>query len=76
MPMLESYSPYLKYIGKIANPMCLVYPKIASPMCWLAKFELRQKKNYESSKISPCKNIIFKKHSLKETKILQGIITL
>jgi hypothetical protein len=32
---------------------------------------LRQKKNYdENSNISPCKNIIFKKSSKKETKIL------
>jgi hypothetical protein len=34
---------------------------------------LRQKKNYENSNISPCKNII-KKNPLKETKILQDII--
>jgi hypothetical protein len=38
---------------------------------------LRQKKkNYENSNISTCKNIIFKKLPLKETKILQAIITL
>jgi hypothetical protein len=37
---------------------------------------LRQKKNYGNSNISPCKNIIFKKNPLKETKILQNIITL
>jgi hypothetical protein len=37
---------------------------------------LRQKKNYGNSNISPCKNIIFKKNPLKETKILQDIITL
>jgi hypothetical protein len=38
---------------------------------------LRQRKrNYENSNISPCKNIIFKKKSLKETKILQDMITL
>jgi hypothetical protein len=39
---------------------------------------LRQKKkNYENSNISPFKNIIFqKKDPLKETKILQDIITL
>jgi hypothetical protein len=36
---------------------------------------LRQKKNYGNSNISQCKNIIFKNH-LKETKILQDIITL
>jgi hypothetical protein len=35
---------------------------------------LRQKKNYEISNISPCKNIIFKKTPLKLTKILQDII--
>jgi hypothetical protein len=37
---------------------------------------LRQKKNYENSNISPCQNIIFKKNPIKETKILQDIITL
>jgi hypothetical protein len=37
---------------------------------------LRQKKNDGNSNISPCKNIIFKKNPLKETKILQDIITL
>jgi hypothetical protein len=36
---------------------------------------LRQKKKYENSNISPCKNIIFQKYS-KKTKILQDIITL
>jgi hypothetical protein len=35
---------------------------------------LRQKKSYGNSNISPCKNIIFKKLPLKETKILQNII--
>jgi hypothetical protein len=35
----------------------------------------RQKKNYEISNISPCKNIIFKNPS-KEIKILQDIVTL
>jgi hypothetical protein len=38
---------------------------------------LGQKKNYENSNTSPCKNIIFKKKSSKESKILQeNIITL
>jgi hypothetical protein len=37
---------------------------------------LRQKKNYGNSNISTCKNIIFKKNPLKETKILQDIVTL
>jgi hypothetical protein len=37
---------------------------------------LRQKKNYGNLNISPCKNIILKKNPLKETKILQDIITL
>jgi hypothetical protein len=36
---------------------------------------LRQKKNYESSNISPCKNIIFKKSS-KRNQNCQDIITL
>jgi hypothetical protein len=36
---------------------------------------LMQNKNYENSNISPCKNIIFKKCSLKKkTKILQDIL--
>jgi hypothetical protein len=40
------------------------------------KLMLRQMKNYGNSNISPCKNIILKKSSKKETKILQDIITL
>jgi ribosomal protein L37E len=47
--------------------------------CGLCHFTLkgilRQKKNYENSNISLCKNIIFKKSSIK-TKIVQDIITL
>jgi hypothetical protein len=42
---------------------------------YIKKYFLRQKKNYENSNISPCKNIIFKKILLKKTKILQDIIT-
>jgi len=37
---------------------------------------LRQKKNYENSNISSCKNIIFKKSSQKKPKILQDIRSL
>jgi hypothetical protein len=37
---------------------------------------LRQKEKYGNSNISPCENIIFKKNPLKETKVLQDIITL
>jgi hypothetical protein len=37
---------------------------------------LRQKMSYGNSNISPCKNIILKKIPLKETEILQDIITL
>jgi hypothetical protein len=50
--------------------------------CGLAIYDLplksilMQKKNYGNSNISPCKNIILKKNPLKETKILQDIITL
>jgi hypothetical protein len=40
------------------------------------KSTLRQKKNYENSNISPCKKCILQKNPLKETKILQDIITL
>jgi len=47
---------------------------LASP--FTLKSILRQKKNYENSNISPCKNIIFKKNPLKQTKIFQDIITL
>jgi hypothetical protein len=36
----------------------------------------RQKKNYEYSNISPCKNYNLQKILIKETKILQDIITL
>jgi hypothetical protein len=39
------------------------------------KSTLRHKKNYGNSNILACKNIIFK-NPLKETKILQDIITL
>jgi hypothetical protein len=43
---------------------------------FILKSILRQKKNYENSNISPCKNIpnLQKKNPLKETKILQDII--
>jgi hypothetical protein len=47
--------------------------------CGLAiyiKKYLKAKKKYGNSNISPCKNIILKKNPLKETKILQDIITL
>jgi hypothetical protein len=37
--------------------------------------KLRQKKNYGNSNISPRKSIVAKKNPLKETKILQDIIT-
>jgi hypothetical protein len=37
---------------------------------------LKQKENYGNSNISLCKNVIFKKNPLKETKILQDITTL
>ncbi len=37
---------------------------------------LKQKKNYGNSSISLCKNIIFRKNPLNETKILQDITTL
>jgi hypothetical protein len=39
----------------------------------------KNKKNYENSNISPCKNIIFppkKNPRIEETKILQDFITL
>jgi hypothetical protein len=42
----------------------------------LKKYLNAKKKNYGNSNISSCKNIIFKKIPLKETKILQDIITL
>jgi len=35
----------------------------------------KAKEMYVNSNISPCKNIIFQKNPLKETKILQDIIT-
>jgi hypothetical protein len=37
---------------------------------------LRQKKNYENSNTSPCKNTIFKKPSKKTPKYFKDIITL
>jgi hypothetical protein len=36
---------------------------------------LRQKKNYRNLNISPCKNIVFKKHPLKETKAERRPVT-
>jgi len=35
---------------------------------YIEKYFLSQKKNYENSNISPCKNIIFKKSSKKKPK--------
>jgi len=46
---------------------------MALPFTW--NNILRQKKNHGNSNISPCKNVIFKKNPLKETK-LQNIRTL
>jgi hypothetical protein len=43
---------------------------------YIKKSILRPKKNNENSNISPCKNITLKKNPLRETKILQDIITL
>jgi len=37
-------------------------------LSYTSKTILRQKKNYGNSNISPCKNIIFRKILLKETK--------
>jgi hypothetical protein len=48
---------------------------VALPFTLRKVFE-RQKKNYENSNISPYQDIIFKKNPMKETKILQDIITL
>jgi hypothetical protein len=47
---------------------------VALPFAFVKNI-LRQRKNYENSNISPCKNIIIKKSS-KKTKILQNIIIL
>jgi hypothetical protein len=41
-----------------------------------SKSILRQKKNYGNLNISPCKKANLQKTPLKETKILQDIITL
>jgi hypothetical protein len=50
---------------------------VALPFTLKISILRQKKKNYGNSNISPCKNIIFfKKSSKKETKILQGIITL
>jgi hypothetical protein len=45
-------------------------------LCHLHQSILMQTKNYGNSNISPCKSIILKKNPLKETQILQDIITL
>jgi len=39
----------------------------------LKRVILRQKKNYGNSNIPSCKNVMFKKSSKQETKILQDI---
>jgi len=44
---------------------------IAAKLPFTLKSILRQKNNYGNYNISPCKNIIFKKNPLKETKILK-----
>jgi hypothetical protein len=46
------------------------------PLPVTLKSTLMQKKTYENSNISPCKDIIFFKNPLKVIKILQHIITL
>jgi hypothetical protein len=53
-----------------------VYNTVALP--FTLKNMFMQKKNSENSNILPCKNVLIfiKKNPLKETKILQGIITL
>ncbi len=43
---------------------------------YIKKYLKAKEEYYENSNISPCKNISFKKNPLKETKILQDIITL
>jgi hypothetical protein len=43
---------------------------------YILKSILRQKKNYGNSNISQCKKYNLQKNTLKETKILQDIITL
>ncbi len=76
-PMLSFAS--LNYSKSVASGFTLhktrgVSHKVALPFTF--KSISRQKKNYGKSNISPCKNITFKKSSLKETKIFQHIITL
>jgi hypothetical protein len=51
-----------------------VYHTMAFP--FTLKNILKQKKNYGNFSISLCKNIIFRKNPLYETKILQDITTL
>jgi hypothetical protein len=65
--------PKVHLVGEIAyrNQGCVT--PVALP--FTLKSILMQKKNYENSNISPCKNIIFK-IPLKEIKNLQDIITL
>jgi hypothetical protein len=62
----------------------VVTKKLLSPSFWCVtmalpftlKNILRQKNNYGNINISPCRNIIFKKNPLKETKLFQNITTL
>jgi hypothetical protein len=43
---------------------------------YIEKYLKGKKKNYGNSNISPCKKYNLQKHPLKETKILQDVITL
>jgi len=43
---------------------------------YIKKYLKAKRKNYGNSNISPCKNYNLQKNPLKETKMLQDIITL
>jgi len=66
---------FMKNLNLKPNSMVLIKTRGAA-LPFTLKSILRQKKNYGNSNISPCKNIIFKKTPLQETKIIQDIIAL
>jgi hypothetical protein len=56
-----------KWVGKRLEEQGGVSHTVALPFT-LKSILIRQKKNYENSNISPCKNIIFKKILYKKPK--------
>jgi len=75
---LKEFTNFCAFIGSttadalFSADMC----SLTVPLPFTLKSILMQKKNYENSNIPPCKKYNLQKNPLKETKILQDIITL